>query len=125
MASFTKRNGRWRARVRRSCLPPITKSFPTKASALQWSQRVESDPEKFLAEQLPKDHQLMTVGDLVRKYEKEVTPQKKGRDKETYRHRILQSSNLSGVSLTELKPHHLAKFRVGRLKAVSAGTLLF
>ena len=124
MASFTKRNGRWRARVRRSGLPPITKSFPTKASALQWSQRVESDPEKFLAEQLPKDHQLMTVGDLVRKYEKEVTPQKKGRDKERYRLRILQRSHLSGVSLRELKPHHLAKFREERLREVSAGTVL-
>ena len=32
MASFTKRNGRWRARVRRSGLTPITKSFPTKGS---------------------------------------------------------------------------------------------
>ena len=48
MASFTKRNGRWRARVRRSGLPPITKSFPTKACALKWTQRVESDPESFL-----------------------------------------------------------------------------
>ena len=82
MASFTKRNGRWRARVRRSDLPPITKSFPTKASALKWSQRVESDPEKFLTEQLPEAHLLMTMGDLLRKYEKEVTTQKKGRDKE-------------------------------------------
>ena len=61
MASFTKRNGRWRARVRRSDLPPITKSFPTKASALKWSQRVRSDPEKFLAEQLPEAHQLMNA----------------------------------------------------------------
>ena len=49
MASFTKRNGRWRARVRRSGLPPITKSFPTKASALKWTQRVECDPESFSA----------------------------------------------------------------------------
>ena len=125
MASFIWRNGRWTARVRKTGYPETTQTFSSKASALTWSRRVESDPEKFLAEQLPEDHQPRTVGDLVRKYEKEVTPQKKGRDKETYRHRILQSSNLSGVSLTELKPHHLAKFRVGRLKAVSAGTLLF
>ena len=83
MASFTKRNGRWRARVRRSGHPPITKSFPTKASALQCSQRVEYDPEKSLAEQLPEAHQLSTVGNFGRKYKKEVTPKKKGKDKET------------------------------------------
>ena len=78
MASFTKRNGRWRARVRRSGLPSLTKSFPTKTLALKWSRKVECDPEKFLTEQLPEDHQLRTVGDLLRKYETEVTPQKKG-----------------------------------------------
>tara|TARA_B100000161_G_C33221529_1_gene268720 strand:- start:266 stop:412 length:147 start_codon:yes stop_codon:yes gene_type:complete len=46
-------------------------------------QRVEYGPKKFLTEQLPEDHQLRKVGDLVRKYEKEVTPRKKRRDKET------------------------------------------
>ena len=124
MASFIRRNGRWTARVRKTGYPETTQTFPNKASALQWSQRVESDPEKFLAEQLPEDHQLMTVGDLVRKYEKEVTPTKKGRDKETYRIRILQRSHLSGVPLSELKPHHITKFREDRLKEVSAGTVL-
>ena len=124
MASFTKRNGRWRARVRRSGLPPITKSFPTKASALKWAQIVESNPEGFVSEHHSEDHQLRTVGDLVRKYEKEVTPAKKGRDKETYRLRILKRSPLSGVSLSELKPHHITKFREDRLRVGSAGTVL-
>ena len=82
MASFIKRNGRWTARVRKTGYPETTQTFPNKASALKWSQRVESDPDKFLTEQVSEDHQLMTVGDLVRKYEKEVTPQKKGKDKE-------------------------------------------
>ena len=67
MASFTKRNGRWRARVRRSGLPPITKSFPTKASALKWTQRVESDPASFLTAPLSENQELRTVGDLIRK----------------------------------------------------------
>ena len=123
MASITKRNGRWRARIRRSGLPPITKSFPTKASALQWSQRVECEPEKFLSHQLPEDHQLRTVGDLLRKYEREVTPQKKERDKERHRLRVLQRSQLSGVSLSELKPHHITKFREDRLRVVSSRTV--
>ena len=124
MASFIKRNGRWTARVRKTGYPETTQTFPNKASALKWSQRVESDPEKFLAEQLPEDHQLRTVGDLVRNYGKEVTPQKKGRDKERFRLRVFQRSYLSGVSLSELKPHHITKFREDRLKEVSAGTVL-
>ena len=124
MASFIKRNGRWTARVRKTGYPETTQTFPNKASALKWSQRVEYDPEKFLTEQVSENHQLRTVGDLLRKYEKEVTPQKKGRDKERYRLRVLQRSTLSGVSLSELKPHHITKFREDRLKEVSAGTVL-
>lgn len=124
MASFIKRNGRWTARVRKTGYPETTQTFPNKASALKWSQRVEYDPEKFLTEQVSENHQLRTVGDLLRKYEKEVTPQKKGRDKERYRLRVLQRSTLSGVSLSELKPHHIIKFREDRLKEVSAGTVL-
>ena len=121
---FIKRNGRWTARVRKTGYPETTQTFPNKASALKWSQRVEYGPEKFLTEQVSENHQLRTVGDLLRKYEKEVTPQKKGRDKEKYRLRILQRSTLSGVSLSELKPHHITKFREDRLGVVSAGTVL-
>ncbi len=124
MASFTKRNGRWRARVRRSGLPPITKSFSTKASALQWTQRVESDPERFLTTPISENQQLGTVGDLIRKYEREVTPQKKGSDKEKYRIKVLERSSLSGLSLKDIKSHHITKFREDRLRKVSAGTVL-
>ena len=111
MASFIKRNGSWTARIRKTGFPETTQTFASKASALQWSQRVESDPEKFLTEQVSADHQLVTLGDLVRKYGNEVTPAKKGRDKEKYRLRILQRSLLSGVSLRNLKSHHLTTFR--------------
>ena len=124
MASFIKRNGRWTARVRKTGYPETTQTFPNKASALKWSQRVEYDPEKFLTEQVSENHQLRTVGDLLRKYEKEVTPQKKGQNPERYRLRVLQRSHLSGVSLSELKPHHITKFREDRLMEVSAGTVL-
>ena len=112
MASFIKRNGRWTARVRKTGYPEKTQTFTSKASALQWTQRVESDPEKFLSHQLPEDHQLMTVGDLLRKYEKEVTPRKKGRDKERYRLRVLLRSPLSDVSLSNLRTHHLSLIHI-------------
>ena len=124
MAYFNKRNGRWTARVRKTGYPETTQTFANKASALQWSQRVESDPDKFLTEQVSADHQLVTLGDLVRKYGDEVTPTKKGRDKEKYRIRILQRSLLSGVSLRNLKSHHITRFREDRLKKVSSGTVL-
>ena len=109
MASFIKRNGSWTARIRKRGYPETTQTFASKASAMQWSQRVESDPEKFLTEQVSADHQLVTLGDLVRKYGEEVTPTKKGRHKEKYRLRILQRSLLSGVSLRNLKSHYVQR----------------
>ena len=124
MASPIQRNGRWTARVRKTGYPETTQTFANKASALKWSQGVEYDPEKFLNEQLKEDHQLRTVGDLFRKYEKEVTPRKKRRDKERCRLRILEKSQLSRVQLKDLKSHHITKFREDRLKEVSAGTVL-
>ena len=124
MASFLKRNGRWSARVRRSGLPPITKSFPTKASALKWTQRVESDAESFLTAPLSDNQELRTVGDLIRKYNGEITPQKKGSDKEKYSIKVLERSSLSGMSLKDVTSHQIARFREDRLKKVSAGTVL-
>ncbi len=124
MASFIRRNGRWTARIRKTGYPETTQTFSNKASALQWTQTVESDPERFLSKELSKDYQLKTVGDLLRRYGREITPTKKGRDKEKYRLRILQRSALSGVSLSELKTHHITRFREDRLKEVSAGTVL-
>ena len=124
MASFIKRNGRWTARVRKTGFRETTQTFDSKASALKWSQRVESEPERFLSEQLSGDHHLETFGDLIRKYKKEITPQKKGQNPEKYRLRILQRSPLSGVSLDNLKPYHITRFREDRLKEVSAGTVL-
>ena len=85
---------------------------------------MESNSEGFVSEHHSEDHQLRTVADLLRRYEKKVTPTKKGRDKERYRLRILQRSQLSGVSLSEVKPLHITKFREDRLGVVSAGTVL-
>ena len=45
----------------------------------------------------------------------------KGLLRERQRIRVLQRP---GVSLSELKPHHITKFREDRLKEVSAGTVL-
>ena len=119
MASFTKRNGRWRVRVRRSALPPITKSFPTKALALQWSQRVENNPEGFLPEQQTEDYQLEVLGDLISKYGKDITPKKRGRDKEKYRIRVPERSFLSVAPLKALRAHHITKFREDRMNEKS------
>ena len=48
MAFFIKRNGRWTARIRKIRFPETKQTFASKASALQWIQTAESNPERFL-----------------------------------------------------------------------------
>ena len=76
MASFIKRNGRWTARIRKTGYPETTQTFASKASALKWNQAAESNPEGFLKTHSKENH-LETLGDLIWRYESEVTPAKK------------------------------------------------
>ena len=41
MATFRKRGSKWQAVVRRKGLPPLTKSFLTKANASLWARQIE------------------------------------------------------------------------------------
>jgi integrase len=42
MASLTNRDGRWRALIRRKGHAPVCKTFATKAEALAWARKIES-----------------------------------------------------------------------------------
>ena len=90
MASFIKRNGRWTARIRKTGYPETTQIFARKDSALNWSQKVENDPERYLNTYLTANS-LETFEDLLRRCEIEVTPTKKSWKKKQYRVRSLQT----------------------------------
>ena len=106
MASFIKRNGRWTARIRKTGYPETTQIFARKDSALNWSQKVENDPERYLNTHLTANS-LETFEDLLRRCEIEVTPTKKSRKKEQYRVMSLQTLWLSDVRLKDLRTHHI------------------
>ena len=86
MATLIKRNGGWTARIRKTGYLGTAQIFASEVSALTWSRGVECDFEKFLTECLPEDSLLRTVGDLFKRYGREVTPSKKGRNPDLYRH---------------------------------------
>ena len=123
MASFIKRNGRWTARIRKAGYPETTQTFASKALALKWSQTVERDPDRFLTTH-SKVSGFETLGDLIQRYESEVTPTKKSQKKEQYRVRSLQTLDLSCLRLKDLKTHHINSFKEQRMNEVSAVTVL-
>ena len=110
-------------RVRKNGYPEITKTFATKALALQWSQRVEYDPGKFLITYSTAGS-LEMLGGLIRRYEIEVTPTKKSQKKEQYRVRSLQTLWLSDIRLKDLRTHHINFFKEQRMKEVSSATVI-
>ena len=123
MVSYTKRNRKWRARIRRSGYPPITKSFHTKALAIEWSQEVERNFSKSCLLPVPYS-QLTTVSDLLSRYRERVTAHKKGCLVEGYRVRALERSWFGKIQLKDLSSLHVANYRDERLSQVSSGTVL-
>lgn len=74
MATIRKRGSSWQAQVRREGSPPVSKSFPTKAAAAAWARALEAQIDTADLAPTIRDLRTMTVADLLRRYEEEVTP---------------------------------------------------
>lgn len=70
MASVQKRGGSWRAVVRRKGYPTKSKSFPTRALAKVWGDRIEREIAEAVAYGARDDG--LTIADLVDWYRKDV-----------------------------------------------------
>ena len=123
MASFTKRNGNWRVRIRRTGYPSLTKSFQTKAQAIKWSQDMERRLGEGCTPLFPSEP-FVHVSDLLKRYRERVTETKKGSSVESYRIRALERSWFGEIELKNLDSRHVADYRDQRLSEVTTGTVL-
>lgn len=116
MASYSKREGAWRAQVaimgaRQS------KSFATKAQAVAWATQLEADLRNNLATGTVHGK---TLEDACRRYEKEVSPTKRGHQWEVKRltwmcdYQVF-GKRLGDYELVDITPEVLGKFRDMRL----------
>lgn len=94
MASITKRNGRYIARVRRRGTPLQAKTFNRVGDARRWASEVERKID--LGHLITND---CTVSDLLRRYGQEITPTKQSACVETYVVDRLRRSRLSIIWL--------------------------
>ncbi|MGU3282268.1 tyrosine-type recombinase/integrase [Methylobacterium mesophilicum] len=119
MATIRRRRSSWQVQVRRDGFPALSKSFDTKAAALSWAREKERAIERL---ELPIDYRQagrLTVGDLLRRYQKTVTPTKRGSRSETSRIRTLLAHPVSTAPLSKLTPASVAHYRDDRLNVVS------
>ena len=82
MATIRKYRGKINVQIRKKGYPFISKSFTRLTTARKWAAGVEADMERQLHVVIPDN---TTVGELLKRYIKEVVPTHRGHQAERYR----------------------------------------
>ena len=119
MASIRKFRGKFNVQIRRQGYPSISRTFANLTIAKRWASATEADMERKLHVVLPDN---TTVGELLGRYEEEVSPLHKSHQVEKYRLQTLKE-HLGDKRVSALLPSVVCKYRDTRLKAVSPASL--
>lgn len=121
MATITKRNGRWQARVRRKGFPTQTKTFSQKTDAQKWVRHVEV---KIETHELPQEKpDYPTLRQAIERYSYEVSRFKKSHEVEKYRLAKLSEQTWANKTIDQIDGRHLSKLRLKRMGEVSPATV--
>lgn len=114
MATIRKRGDKWQVQVRRKGARPVSKSFLTRKDAEVWSRQCEAAIDLGRPiEATPSNYKL---GDLLDRYQREITDEKKGKEVETRRINRLKRDPLAKLPLSSLDAPTLSQFRDRRIK---------
>lgn len=101
----------------------VSGTFPTKREADDWIARTRMEK---IAVAKGKTGTIKTLADAMQRYALEVSPEKRGGDKEVIRiNAILRHDKFpSRVKMNDLTPDHFSAWRDARMKTVSRGSVL-
>jgi integrase len=119
MATIRKRSGKYHAQIRKTGYNALTKSFSSLTTAKRWASATEADMERNLHVLIPDN---TTIGELLDRYEKEISPLHKSHQVEKYRLQTLRE-HLGDKRVSALLPSVVCKYRDQRLKAISPASL--
>ena len=119
MATIEERNGKYRAKVRMNGTSKSA-TFASKRDAIDWARRQEA---KALDGVSGSQHRLMTFGEVLERYNEEVTPTKRGAREEGYRIGRLLKEPISSITLNNLTSLDFSEWRDNRLTEVSADSV--
>lgn len=122
MATIRKLRGRWQAQVRRRGMKPRCKSFDTKLEAEKWARDLEAQVDRFGAAPDTKILESTTLGQLLERYQREVSPLKRGSVQEIQRIDVLRRHDLAYRTMIGLSQQDIASFRDERLESVAPST---
>jgi integrase len=119
MASIRKFRGKFNVQIRRQGYPSISRTFANLTIAKRWASTTEADMERNLHVVIPDN---TTIGELLDRYEEEVSPTHKSHKVEKYRLQTLRT-HLGDKRVSALLPSVVCKYRDTRLKTVSPASL--
>lgn len=122
MATIRKLRGRWQAQVRRRGMKPRCKSFDSKQEAEKWARDLEAQVDRFGAAPDTKILESTTLGHLLERYQREISPSKRGSVQEIQRIDVLRRHDLAYRTLIGLSQQDIASFRDERLQSVAPST---
>jgi integrase len=123
MPTIRKRGETWQVQVRRSGYPALARSFATRADAVAWAREKERAIDRAELPTNIKELKRLTVADLLRRYEQEITPKKRGSVFERSRIRGLLAHRMAQTALSNLSGATATLYRDDRLKVVKAPTV--
>ena len=115
MATIRKRSGEYHAQIRKVGYNALTKTFSNLATAKRWASATEADMERNLHVVIPDN---TTIGELLGRYEEEVSPLHKSHRVGKYRLQTLRKY-LGDKRVSTFSPALICKYRDKRLKAIS------
>jgi len=124
MATIEKRTGpkgiSYRAKVRRTGYPALTKSFESKTRAQQWARSIET---KIDADELidTSEARSTTLADALKRYRREITPHKKGARQEEPRINAWRRVSFAHKPLARVRSSDVAEWRDERIEAGISG----
>lgn len=122
MASIRHRGDKWQARIKRN-QQVIEKSFRLKADAQRWALVTEMELERRTYQITPHSY-AQTLRDALMRYERDVTPKKRGAEIERIRIGALLRHGLASKALSEIRAPDVAAYRDERIRAgKSASTI--
>lgn len=123
MATFTKRQGKWRVQIRRDGFPSVSKTFIAKTDAEKWAREQERLIDRGELPTHSNERRAVTVGDLLTRYREDITPKKRSPNPERYMIGTMLAHPLALVQLRSLCPKNVTEYRDHRLQIVSASSV--
>lgn len=122
MATIRMLRGRWQAQVRRRGMKPRCKSFDSKLEAEKWARDLEAQVDRFGAAPDTKILESTTLGQLLERYQREISPTKRGSVQEIQRIDVLRRHDLAYRTLIGQSQQDIASFRDEHLQSVAPST---